>query len=175
MNNLFLTGRINVGKSTMIKRIIEQLNIRKEEIGGFYTRPYIIDNQVKEFYIEPLNFNCKSTNIRDRMIGYTSDGIKRIGNTATFENIGVEILDNCIKNDFKLIIMDELGFFENTAYQFQQKVHETLNNKKVIGVIKPLSTPFLDTIRERKDVIEVEITEDNRENVYRRLAKEFNV
>lgn len=174
MKNLFFTGDINEGKSTVIKHLIKQINIKKEDIGGFYTRAYLENDKVKGFYIEPINFSLKNPDIKNKIIGYTPDGIRWIGVTNTFEGFGVDILDYCINCDFKLIVMDELGFFENEAYRFQQKVHEILSSdKKILGVIKPLSTPFMDSIRKRKDVIEVEITRNNRETMPRRLADKF--
>lgn len=174
MKNVFLTGGINAGKSTIIKNIIEQLNIGIEEIGGFYTRAYVEHDKVKGFYIEPVNFSTKTIDIQDRIIGYAADGSGRGGIKATFDGLGVEILDYCMKHPFKLIVMDELGFFENHAYSFQSKVHDILSsNKKVLGVIKPLSTPFMNSIRDRKDVIEFEITRENREIIQRELIGRF--
>jgi len=176
MKNLFLSGNINVGKSTIIQYLIENLHINKEEIGGFYTRAYLENDKVKGFYIDPINFNMESLNIKDRLIGYTPDDKRWIGIDDTFESLGVKVLDHCIKYPFKLIVMDELGFFENNAYTFQKKVHEALScDKKIIGVIKPISTIFMDSIRERKDVTEVEITQNNREAMPRILIEKFKL
>lgn len=176
MKNIFLSGEINVGKSTIIQHIIKSLNISREEIGGFYTRAYVEKGVLRGFYIDPIKYEHDLPSLRDRLIGYTPDGEVWMGRTDTFEGLGVEILNYCLNQPFKLIIMDELGFFENTAFKFQAKVHEVLSSdKRVLGVIKPISTPFMDSIRNRKDVEEIEITRNNRDAVARVLAKRFRL
>ena len=41
MNNLFLTGQIGIGKSTLLKKIIEKINL---SIGGYITEKAIKDS-----------------------------------------------------------------------------------------------------------------------------------
>ena len=41
---------------------------------------------------------------------------------ATFDGYGVKLLTDCVKARPDLIVMDELGFFENNAVLFQEKV-----------------------------------------------------
>lgn len=176
MKNIFLTGEINIGKSTIIKHFVDQININKEDIGGFYTKAYVENDKVKGFFIEPVNLNFKNVDIKDRMIGYIADGIRRDGIKATFDGLGVTILDFCMKYPSKLIVMDELGFFESYAYTFQKKVHDVLSsNIGVLGVIKPFSTPFMDSIRNRKDVIEVAVTRENRDIIPKELVDKFSL
>lgn len=166
MKNLFLTGKINIGKTTVLNSIREKLNVSNYKVGGFLTKAFLENGKVKGFYIEPINYYVQKSEFRRSTIGYTADGIKWVGVTDTFENLGVEILNYCLKNSFEIIIMDELGFFESKAYTFQQKVHEIIESeKKVLGVIKPQPTIFINSIRNRKDVIVVEINEQNRDYV----------
>ena len=66
-----------------------------------------------------------------------------------------------------LILMDELGFMENEAHVFQQKVLEILDgNIPVLGVIKPQSFPFLDKVRNHPKVKVLDITTENREEKF---------
>lgn len=166
MKNLFLTGKINIGKSTVLNSIKDKLNISNCKIGGFLTKAFLENGKVKGFYIEPINYYLSKSEFETNIIGYTPDDTKWVGVTNTFENIGVEILNYCLKSPLELIIMDELGFFESKACIFQQKVHEILESKKkVLGVIKPQPTIFMNSIRDREDVIIVEINEENRDYV----------
>lgn len=166
MNNLFLTGKINIGKTTVLNSIRQNLNIKYDKIGGFLTKAFIENGKVKGFYMKPINYNLKKPQFSKTIIGYTSDGVKWTAATDTFEDFGVRILDYCLKNPFELIIMDELGFFESKAYIFQQKVYEIIESeKKVLGIIKPQKTKFMNSIRNRKDVIVVEISEGNRDYI----------
>ncbi|HAQ39610.1 MAG TPA: hypothetical protein DCM73_01435 [Clostridiales bacterium] len=176
MKHLFLSGDIKVGKSTIIDYLIRNLKINKEQLGGFYTNAYVENNKVKGFYIEPVNYDLEIPEIQERLIGFTPDGQRWLGVKSTFNNFGTQILDSCMKNQYRLIVMDELGFFENDAVCFQNKVHEVLSgNNRVIGCIKPVSTPFMDSIRKRKDVTEVRITKSNRDTIPLILAEKFEL
>lgn len=170
MNNLFLTGKINIGKTTVLNSIIDRLNISNNNIGGFSTKAFLENEKVKGFYIHPINYPLQRPEFEKTIIGYTPDGIRWIENTKTFEDFGVDILNYCLRNTFELIIMDELGFFENKANLFQQKVHKIIDSdKKVLGIIKFHQTIFLNSIRERKDVNVVEITKQNRDCISTKL------
>ncbi len=95
-------------------------------------------------------------------------------NIQVFNEIGVKLLTNIDNAD--IVIMDELGRFELTAYQFQQKVYEVLNSDKpVLGVIKDESNPFLDKIRNRKDVQIFRVLPDNREEVYKKALSQIKL
>ncbi len=166
MENLFLTGEVNIGKTTVLNAIKKKLNISENMIGGFLTKAFLEHNRVRGFYIDPINYNLKMPEFKKRIIGYTHDYINWTGVTDTFENFGVEILNYCLKSPFELIIMDELGFFESKAYIFQRKVHEIIESrKKVLGIIKPQRTIFMNSIKNRRDVIVIEITKENRDCV----------
>ena len=72
-----------------------------------------------------------------------------------------------------LVIMDELGFLENEAFAFQGEVFKCLEcGIPVLGVLKAVSTPFLDTIRVRPDVRILEVTPENRERIFWELMGE---
>lgn len=77
-------------------------------------------------------------------------------------------------SDSKYILMDELGFFEKDSYFFQEKVNQVFDSDKVvIGVIKKRDNPFLNKIRERSDVEIIEITLENREEMYKLFAEKM--
>jgi len=174
VKHLFLSGSINVGKSTIIQDIVRNMEVDKEQIGGFYTKAYIRNGKVVGFYIEPINYKLKTPDIYERLIGYTPDGKMWLGMESTFESFGTSILNCCLVNNYKLIIMDELGFFENDAKCFQEKVHQVLSsNNRIIGCIKTLSTPFMDSIRKRKDVEEIAVTRKNRDSMAQELSAKF--
>lgn len=170
MQNLFLTGKINIGKTTVLNSIRKKLNISDDKIGGFLTKAFLDNGKIKGFYIEAINYNLQIPKFQERIIGYIPDELKWVGVTETFENFGIEILNYCLKSSFELIIMDELGFFESKAYIFQQKIHEIIESeKKVLGIIKPQQTTFMNSIRRRKDVTIVEITRQNRNYIPTKL------
>lgn len=171
MKNLFLTGPVNTGKSTVVSAVLSAFKGLGIKIGGFYTLPYIANGSLKGFYMEPVNFSGYVPEIKERLIAYT-DGFKWHPVIETFQGLGVQILEQSLEGDVGLVVMDELGFFETKAISFQEKVMEVLSGKKpVIGVIKPLSTPFLDSIRNRGDTKVIEVTLSNRDILPREIAK----
>lgn len=161
VNNIFLYGDIGVGKSTIIRNFIEYLNC---SIGGFIEKHNIYDDR-KEFRIislydgqvtEPIGISFLN---KDKIMSFSE----------VFEKDGVEIIQNSLR-ERQLIIIDELGFLESAAREFQKAVYEALNSiKPVIGVIKAKGSKFLDGIRKRDDVILIEVKESNRNEVLNEL------
>ena len=172
INNLFLTGERGVGKSTLLKRLLAYHSLR---IGGFRTLPFACEEASSGYYLvgsaEPLPVNPSP----DRIIALrTADGRMQQQFPEVFETLGVAILSRCAHNWPDLIIMDELGFIENEALRFQEWVFRCLDAPVlVLGVIKPLSTPFLDCIRGRKDVATFAVTLANREELLAQLQQQL--
>lgn len=172
MKNIFLTGKINSGKSTVVRKIIKKLQLNNEQLCGFNIRAYLEGGKVTGFYIEPINYSDTIPPMSQRMIGKCTEDGKWIGITKTFNDFGVKVLKYCIESKYEYVILDELGFFESDAENFQIKVHQLLSSKKiVIGVIKPLSISFMKSIRERKDVLTLEVTQSNRESLPEEICK----
>ncbi|WP_213819002.1 IS1096 element passenger TnpR family protein [Garciella nitratireducens] len=46
MKHVFLSANIGIGKSTIIQKLIRNLNLNQEKIGGFYTKAYIKGNEL---------------------------------------------------------------------------------------------------------------------------------
>lgn len=159
MKNIFLTGEIQVGKSTLLNKVISNL---KGSIGGFQTNR-TVSNDSKEFFIHSLldkNYINKIATIL-----FNENKTKVIPYTKSFEEIADSIIRKSI-NISDVIVLDELGFLESNAMNFQKSIFEALDSSKlVIGVLKARSTPFLDKIRERNDVIIYEVNKENRDSL----------
>lgn len=173
MHNTFLTGPINIGKSTIIRRAVMELSSLDIPTGGFYTLPYVTGGKVTGFYIQPLiNMNSLPPP-EDRMIA-RKIGSEWTADTAAFESIGAEILDSSLKSAADLVVMDELGFFEAGAFGFQDRVISLLSSPKmVLGVMKSADVPFLNGIRKREDVGLIEVTGENRDILAERILKKI--
>lgn len=171
MVNIFLTGPINIGKSTIINKVVAELQAAGVDTAGFYTLPYVINGELRGFYIEPLNYPYFVPKKKERLIAY-GIGDKWYAVKETFDKFGADILDYCLNSTADLIIMDELGFFESEAFRFQEMVFTLLSSPKLVfGVIKPIIIPFMDKIRGHKDVILFEITDTNRDRLPNKILK----
>ncbi|NCB74891.1 MAG: hypothetical protein EOM51_09150 [Clostridia bacterium] len=167
MSNLFLTGEVGAGKSTVICKTLALLP--PIVCGGFRTVSVpAAQGAALEVYLEKAWE--KTPRDLSHLVG-TRYGFGRFAAYPTaFNTIGASILSSPPKGA-ALIIMDELGVMENDAELFCKAVIEALNGKlPVLGVIKPKHTDFLDAVRahERSEIFMV--SDRNREELPEILA-----
>jgi nucleoside-triphosphatase len=166
MKNIFLTGEIKVGKSTIINKVLlnSSLNVR-----GFKTIPVLNNGNLTGFTMESLN---PDDTYPEPYIGKELNDGTWTSVPKTFEEYGVKILKESLIAQPDLILMDELGFFETKAPSFQQQVLNCLASSiPVLGVIKPIKTPFLNAVRSFPATVVLEINTENRNEKYVELLK----
>lgn len=175
--HVFLTGRKQVGKSTLIKKVLDTYqdntgsssntnNIGNTSnmgnIGGFFTvrtngylpygysvHLYRADHRQPVPNENNLLFVCGSTD------PLTPDRFDRLGCGALAEN-----------PDASLIIMDELGPHEAKALHFRRRVIELLNrDTPIFGVLQEPAEPYWPEIVTHPDVRIITITEENRNSM----------
>lgn len=165
IKNILLTGEINVGKSTIINKMIAK-HFSDSVIAGFKTLPFYEQDEVKGYYIED---QCKIgvKPMVDNIVGKIFEKEHRCyGITDTFENKGVKILDHALNTKVDIILLDELGFFENNSENFKKRIIEVFkSHTRVIGVLKKKDTEFLNSIKSREDILVIEVTKGNRDNI----------
>lgn len=167
--NYFLTGKRQVGKSTLIKKAIHGLKLSP---GGFMVQAVGARGDWRAFYLEdpkevmdgqgPLYLPERCFAYRDTLDQWKIE-------PRVFDREGVHLLKkDLLTRD--LVMMDELGRFEKDALIFQEKVHELLTSTKIVlGVLKDEKNPFLDSIRERKDVKILTVTWENQREILKGL------
>lgn len=152
IKNVFLTGAIKCGKSTLVNKILGKLNV---SYSGYRTLPYFINDLHQGFYIESCIENeniCKPISVK-------IEGYRMIPIIETFEIIGVDILKRSIDDlSSRFILLDEIGFLEKEAYEFKKKIKKCLDSQKfVIGVLRKMENEFFDHIKNRKDTLIMDI------------------
>ena len=182
MNNIFLTGEKGIGKSTIINRFAKTLDFLPT---GFQTLMIRADNDetgncgLDTVIIRPFKADLpyeKNTVIDIDEIGIVAtrenQNYMMDVNKEAFDVTGVKLLCASLRaGQTRLIIMDELGFMEKDANIFQAEVFKCLDCEiPVLGVLRKLSTPFLDTIIEREDVLVLEVTDKNRDQLFSDIA-----
>ena len=168
MKHIFLTGDIQVGKSTIIRRFLEAHP--ELRIGGFRTvwqeRRMTHSNSL---HIVPATGEVIPTD--ENRIGLR-EGVFP-DRTATdypqvFDTVGVGLLQNLGKCD--LIIMDEIGLSENEADVFVDAVLDILDgDTPVLGVVQPKTGNLTDAVRNHPKVHLVLVTKENRELILQRM------
>ena len=83
-----------------------------------------------------------------------------------FETTGTAILRETLSANPGIIILDELGVFEENCESFKTAVFACLSSDvPVLGVLKKAASGFLDSIRNKPGVEVIEVTRENRDSV----------
>jgi nucleoside-triphosphatase len=156
--HIFLTGEIQVGKSTVVNNTLSLLNIN---YGGFKT--YFgkdRNSSNKNLYI---NSATKSHVFNEEnVIAIFKEGCKPLVDVLKFNIYGSELI-RAAKDKEDLILMDECGSLESKALEFQREVINALNGfKPVLGVVKLGSKGWTDSIRNHPNVKLITVTKKNR-------------
>jgi nucleoside-triphosphatase len=153
--NIFLTGAPSSGKTTVIKKVIERLDM---PACGFYTQEEKINGRRSGFMMKTLD--GKSAYLAHQDIE-SEFRIRRYG--VSIENIediavpSIEPSDNCI------IILDEIGKMECFSEKFMQTALAAVNSSNiVIGTITLGGPDFVQQIKKRGDTEIIEVTHENR-------------
>lgn len=161
INNLFLTGNIGIGKSTILQNALKEFDI---SIGGYITQR-VFEGYYRRYIVKSL-YNMDEYTI----IKVDSRDNSKKSFSHAFENGVISILDNSLKYR-DLIVLDELGCAENNIEIFTSKIFELLDSPKIVfGILKDDYCSFLDKIRNRKDVQVIRITEENRDYILKDIV-----
>ena len=163
MKHIFLTGQVQCGKSTLIRRGLAALGPLK--LGGFRSISVssAIPGALAEVYLVPAA-DERPALTRDNLIGIRWSGYGFNAYPAAFDNYGVQLLHSSAPA--QLLLMDELGMMENAAALFAQAVKQSLDEPiPILGVVKPRSTPLLDAVRVHPAVQVIAVDENNRDSL----------
>lgn len=159
--NVLITGRPGVGKTTVIRRVLEKLEGRP---GGFTTQEIRRGGRRVGFSIRAVDTGQEGV-----LAHIDVAGPHRVGpygvNTADMERIGVPALHRAM-DKADVIVMDEIGRMENYCSSFRSAVLRVLDGpRNVLGTLQMRSTPFLNRIRRRSDITIHEVTLKNRDGM----------
>ncbi|MCK4256964.1 AAA family ATPase, partial [candidate division WOR-3 bacterium] len=88
---------------------------------------------------------------------------------SILEEIGVKSIKRGV-TDKKIIFIDEIGKMELYSQRFQEAVTLALNSlSPVLATITRSSIPFVNDVKQRKDVTILEITRNNRDELLEKL------
>ena len=134
--NLFLTGAVGVGKSTLLWKVLKRFPWR---YGGFETFPVHSSQGVRGYALKP--FGETSSEEWPLIARRISRGF--IPQEETFNSLGAKLLQKARKDMPDAVVMDEIGFFETPAEIFHGAVLSCLESPLfVFGVLKKCNAPF---------------------------------
>ena len=156
--HVFLTGEIQVGKSTVIAKTLSLQNIT---YGGFKT--YFGPDRASYNKLLYMNSAADSYIYNEELaVARFQTGCPPFPLTDKFNTLGVQFIrQSRLSSD--LIIMDECGSLERDATLFQEEILNVLDGSiPVLGVIKLLSKGWTDCIRNHPNVKLITVTHENR-------------
>lgn len=166
--HVFLTGALQVGKSTALRRALAML---PGQAGGFQT-----------YFTTPREQPDRVLYMADICMAQTADdaqAIVRFGpgrplvDVDKFDRLGVACLAKARQNA-DIIVMDECGRLERDALGFQQAVLDALDGATpVLGVVRHDAGGWTEAIRSHPQVQVIEVTEMNRDALPSLLARHF--
>ena len=171
--NILITGRPRVGKSTIIKKVVEKLcTAGYKSIAGFYTAEIIRDNKRVGFIINTLDGRIG----RLAEVGFESP--YRLGkygiDMKSFEAIALTSLEHAIKTN-SLIVIDEIGYMELKSKRFRELVIKALDSPAfVLAAIMRNKFDFADIIKARNDVEVITVRTDNRDRLTNEITARFS-
>ncbi|MGB9723369.1 MAG: nucleoside-triphosphatase [Chloroflexia bacterium] len=168
-HNLLLTGRPGIGKTTVIRRVLEGLPPLR--LGGFTTAE-IRGPRGR------LGFRAAALGGPEIVLAHVDfPGPYRVSaygvDVAAFERAILPLLDPR-REEVELFIVDEIGKMECFSTLFQRLVRQLLDDPRpLLGSIALRGPALIEEVRRRPDVELVEVTPANRsglpEEILRRL------
>ena len=167
--HLFLTGDKQVGKSTLLRRLIEA---RKLDCAGFETQAFFLNGERRGFTLHG----------RIEMPPYRNDCIccarieekRAVPVLPVFEENGVLILKRSLASPAPFLLMDELGRLEREASGFIVQIEACLDaDKRVLGVLQKCNSAHVARIAQRADVTVLTVTPENRDELLEWLCREL--
>ncbi len=168
IEKVLLTGRPGCGKTTLIKRVVNNL---PQRAGGFYTEE-IRDRGLR------VGFKLVTLDGDAAVLGHvdfkTPERLGKYGlDLVALETVGLEAIRKAVSSR-TLVVIDEIGPMEIRSAIFRDAVNEVLNSEvPVLATISARSLPFSDAIKSRPDVRLVEVRPNNRERLVSELSDTF--
>jgi len=166
---VLITGKPRVGKTTLLRRIYEELSGKSFNIRGFYTGEIREENKRVGFFIE--NFRGKRKIFAHRKIKSEFRVGKYGVDIEALEDIGVPEIEEAIKEK-NLLMIDEIGKMELFSRKFQESVKEAFDSEiDIIATIAISPHPFIKELKKRKDVKIYGLNEEKREYLFRKIIE----
>ncbi len=167
---LLLSGRAAIGKTTIVKKIVDKLGDRA---GGFYTEEIFGPGGRKGFQAITLDGH-KTTlahvDIRSR------SRVGRYGvDVAAFERVGVTALRKAIAQS-EIVIIDEVGKMELFSSRFKAEVLRAVEcGKPVVATVMSSAHPWVDALKVMPGIKEFEVTYKNRDEMPIRILNMLGI
>jgi len=166
MKHLLIVGRPGVGKTTLMKRLVQAL--RGYPVDGFVTEELREGQQRMGFWLSPLDGRQVLLAHRRMETGV------RVGsyqvNVAVLDGVAVSVIRRGIRHAV-LLLLDELGKMELCSNALERAVQEAFDRgPSIVATVGLSPNPFLEALKRRKDVELIPLSHANRAVVEEELV-----
>ena len=157
-----IVGDRGVGKSTLIRRVLQELN---RPVFGFETKKEEqLEDPIRGCPIYIYDAGKPHCRAQENLIGYHKEQ-DMAAITAAFDRYAPSLMGPVA--DDAVVELDEIGFLEAKSQAFCQAVLHLLEGKNpVIAAVKNREHPFLDAVRNHPNARCFFITAENRDALY---------
>ena len=163
---ILVTGRPGIGKTTLVRRVIELCRKEGIKVGGMIS--YEVRERGRRVGFKILDI----MNNKEGILAWVGlPGTKRVGkytvNLKDIKNIGVKALEKAIEQA-DVIVIDEIGPMELYSNEFKDAVEKAFKSNKVVLAtihIKADRDPFGRRIKSFPDVVLYTVTLGNRDKL----------
>jgi nucleoside-triphosphatase len=163
IKNILFTGPPRCGKSTLIYKIVQKMNI---PATGFFTREIIEKGRRVGFSINTLD-QKEGVLAHERIKSPWRVGKYGV-NLSDIDKIAVPSMMPSTLD--QLVVIDEIGKMECFSEHFKKTLEDVLNSDlPVVGSIAMKGYRFIQKIKSRSDVLLITVTPQNRDqlvNIY---------
>ena len=166
---VLLTGRPGSGKTTLIKRVLNEVPKR---CGGFYTEE-IRDHGAR------VGFKVVALEGHEAMFAHidfnTPQRLGKYGlDLSALEAVGVNAIRKAVQAR-QVIVIDEIGPMEIRSLAFREAISGVLETElPILATIFLRPLPFTEAIKSRPGVELIEVRSDNRDQLVSQLAQKFS-
>ena len=164
--NTLISGLPGIGKTTLIKKLIEQ--IRGKKPVGFYTEEIKFEDQRKGFQL--ISLDGKRAILAHVLI----ESAHRIGKYGVDLKTFDDFLDsiNYAQNNDSPIIIDEIGKMECLSSKFVKIIWDIMDSDNpVIATISHTDGGIKGKIKNREDVELYKMNLDNRDSIFKTIQE----
>jgi nucleoside-triphosphatase len=165
---ILLTGRPGCGKTTLIKRVVDELAL---PAGGFYTEE-LRENGKR------VGFKMITLDSQEALLAHmdfkTPQRLGKYGlDPSALETVGVAALREAMRAR-QLVVLDEIGPMELRSAIFRDVVKKIFKiGVPVLATITARSFPFTNALKKRRHVTLIEVRSNNREQLVCELVDQF--
>lgn len=161
--HVLLTGEIGAGKSTALRAALARMEIRADGIETYSPQP-------RGVLPKTLYLRAYGEERQGMLLCILPDGDKS-GVTRAFDAEAARLLLQA-KDTADVIVIDEIGRLERDAHAYHDALRACFDGPApVLGAIRKHKADWADWIREREDVLLLEVTRENRDALPAMVAR----